>query len=102
VVGRWRGNREIVRFALDVSEQSLSGSVRVERATGGVRATNVRPDRGGSRTARDDEHVADLLRELGDCSPAWVCEDDGVPDAHADEDVATEGLPQLGHELVIE
>ena len=31
-----------------------------------------------------------------------VDEDDGVPDADPDEDGATEGLGQLGHELVIE
>ena len=31
-----------------------------------------------------------------------VDEDDGVPDAYPDEDGATEGLGDLGHELVIE
>jgi hypothetical protein len=40
-------------------------------------------------------------RQAGGILPNKVGEDDGVPDAHPDEDGATEQLGQLGHELVI-
>ena len=72
---------EAVHFVVgDVGEQRLSGGAGIERATGV-----------GTR----DE------RQAGGFFTHKVGEDDGVPDAHPDEDSATEHLAQLGHELVI-
>ena len=41
-------------------------------------------------------------RQAGGFFAHKVGEDDGVPDAHPDEDGATENLAQLGHEPVIQ
>jgi hypothetical protein len=41
-------------------------------------------------------------RQAGRLCTRVVGEDDGVPDAHPDENGATEDVVQLGHESVIE
>jgi hypothetical protein len=64
----------------DVGQQSLSGGAGVQRATG---------------VGACDECQA------GGFFADEVGEDDGVPDAHPDQDGAAEHLGQLGHELVI-
>ena len=65
----------------DVGEQGLCGGAGVERATG---------------VGAGDE------RQAGGLFTHQVGEDDGVPDAHPDEDGATEDVGQLGHEAVIQ
>ncbi len=73
---------EAVHFVVgDVGEQGLSGGTGIERATG--------------VGARDERQAGRLFTHK-------VGEDDGVPDAHPDEDSATEHLAQLGDEFVIE